>query len=155
MTVLKEHKTAIGWTIADIKGISPTTCMHRILLEGEEKPSRQPQRRLNPPMMDVVKKEVLKLLQAGMIFPISDSKLVSPMQVVPKKGGITVVKNEQGELVPTRLQIGYRVCIDYRKLNAATRKDHSPLPFIDQMLERGWLDGLSIVSWMDIRATFK
>ena len=136
MVVLKEHKTAIGWTIADIKGISPTTCMHRILLEGEEKPSRQPQRRLNPPMMDVVKKEVLKLLQAGMIFPISDSKWVSPTQVVPKKGGITVVENQQGKLVPTRLQTGYRVCIDYRKLNAVTRKDHFPLPFIDQMLER-------------------
>ena len=77
--VLKEHKTAIGWTIADIKGISPSTCMHRILLEEGAKPSRQPQRRLNPPMMDVVKKEILKLLEVGVIYPISDSNWVSPV----------------------------------------------------------------------------
>ena len=83
--VLKEHKTAIGWTIADIKGISPSTCMHRILLEEGAKPSRQPQRRLNPPMMDVVKKEILKLLEVGVIYPISDSNWVSPLQVVPKR----------------------------------------------------------------------
>ena len=134
--MLKELKTAIGWTIADIKGIIPSTCTHRILLEGEEKPCRQPQRRLNPPMMEVVKKEVLKLLQAGIIFPISDSKWVSPTQVVPKKGGIQVVENQKGEMVATRPQIGYKVCIDYRKLNEVTLKDHFPLPFIDQMLER-------------------
>ena len=83
--ILEEYKTALGWTIADIKGISPSTCMHRILLEDEAKPSRQPQRRLNPPMMEVVKKELLKLLQADMIFPISESNWVSPSQVVPKK----------------------------------------------------------------------
>ncbi|XP_050268476.1 uncharacterized protein LOC126712961 [Quercus robur] len=91
--VLKEHKTAIGWKIAYIKGISPSTCMHRILLEDEAKPSCQPQRRLNPPMMDVVKKEILKLLEVGVIYPISDSNWVSPIKVVPKKTGITVVKN--------------------------------------------------------------
>ncbi|KAK0604452.1 hypothetical protein LWI29_015827 [Acer saccharum] len=87
-------------------------------------------------MKEVVKKEVLKLLQVGIIYPISDSKWVSPIHVVPKKSGITVVHNEQNELVPQRLQTGWRVCIDYRKLNTATRKDHFPLPFIDQMLER-------------------
>lgn len=89
--VLKEHKMAIGWTIADIKGISPSTCMHRILLEEGAKPSRQPQRRMNPPMIDVVKKEIFKLLEVGVIYPISDSNWVSPVQVVPKKTGITVV----------------------------------------------------------------
>ncbi|XP_038976085.1 uncharacterized protein LOC120107013 [Phoenix dactylifera] len=145
--ILKEHQTAIGWTIADIKGISPTTCMHRILLEEGAKPSRQPQRRLNPPIMDVVKKEILKLLEVGVIYPISDSNWVSPVQVVPKKTGITVVKNQNDELVPTRIQNGWRVCIDYRKLNAVTRKDHFPLPFIDQMLER--LAGHSYYCFLD------
>ncbi|CAL2256323.1 unnamed protein product [Prunus armeniaca] len=134
--VLREHKTALGWTIANIRGISPTKCMHRILLEEESKPTREAQRRLNPMMKEVVKKEVLKLLDVGIIYPISDSKWVSPVQVVPKKSGITVVKNEDNELVPQRIQTGWRVCIDYRKLNTTTHKDHFPLPFIDQMLER-------------------
>ena len=104
--VLKEHKTAISWKIADIKGISPSTCMHRILLEEGAKPSRQLQRRLNPPMMDVVKKEILKFLEVGVIYPISDSNWVSSVQVVPKKTGITILKNQNDELVPTRVQNG-------------------------------------------------
>ena len=145
--VLKEHKTAIGWTIADIKGISPSTCMHHILLEEGAKPSYQPQRRLNPPMMDVVKKEILKLLEVGVIYPILDSNWVSPIQVVPKKTGITVVKNQNDELVPTHVKNRWWVCIDYRKLNAITRKDHFPLPFIDQMLER--LVGHSYFCFLD------
>ncbi|KAM0964170.1 hypothetical protein ACFX2A_023561 [Malus domestica] len=145
--VLKEHKTAIGWTLADIRGISPTTCMHRILLEEGAKPTREAQRRLNPPMMEVVKKEIIKLLDCGVIYPISDSRWVSPVQCVPKKSGVTVVKNAENELVPTRIQTGWRVCIDYRKLNATTRKDHFPLPFIDQMLER--LAGHSFYCFLD------
>ncbi|CAN6685971.1 unnamed protein product [Malus baccata var. baccata] len=145
--VLKEHKSAIGWTLADIKGISPTTCMHRILLEEGAKPSREAQRRLNPPMLEVVKKEVIKLLDCGVIYPISDSRWVSPVQVVSKKSGITVVKNEEQELVPTRMVTGWRVCIDYRKLNAMTRKDHFPLPFLDQMLER--LAGYKFYCFLD------
>ncbi|KAI5323844.1 hypothetical protein L3X38_032917 [Prunus dulcis] len=136
LRVLKEHKTAIGWSIADIKGIIPTLCMHKILLEDNAMPKRDAQRRLNPNMKEVVRKEVIKLLNVGIIYPISDSKWVSPVQVVPKKSGITVVKNEANELVPTRMTTGWRVCIDYRKLNTATSKDHFPLPFIDQMLER-------------------
>ena len=82
------------------------------------------------------KERSAKLLDAGIIYPISDSKWVSPVQVVPKKGGMTVVKNDANELIPTRTVTGWRVCIDYRKLNDATRKDHFPLPFIDQMLEK-------------------
>ena len=86
--------------------------------------------------LSVVIAEVLKLLQAGIIYPISDSPWVSPTQVVPKKSGITVVQNEKGEEVATRLTSGWRVCIDYRKLNVVTRNDHFPLPFINQVLER-------------------
>ena len=87
-------------------------------------------------MKEVVKKEVLKLLDVGVIYPIADSKWVSPTQVVPKKSGVTVVANEHNELIPTRVTTGWRMCIDNRKLNAGTRKDHFPLPFVDQMLER-------------------
>ena len=134
--MLQEHKEAIGWSIADIKGISPSVVMHRIHLEENAKTSREPQRRLNPIMQEVVRAEVLKLLDVGIIYPISDSNWVSPIQVVPKKFGVTVVKNEDDQLVPTCVQTGWRVCIDYCKLNAMTRKDHFPLPFIDQMLER-------------------
>ncbi|RVW73755.1 Transposon Ty3-I Gag-Pol polyprotein [Vitis vinifera] len=133
---LKRCKKAIGWQISDLKGINPLVCTHHIFMEEEAKPIRQPQRRLNPHLQEVVRIEVLKLLQAGIIYPISNSPWVSPTQVVPKKLGITVVQNEKGEEIATRLTSGWRVCIDYRKLNAVTRKDHFPLPFIDQVLER-------------------
>ncbi|KAM2605248.1 hypothetical protein TB2_034068 [Malus domestica] len=98
-------------------------------------------------MMEVVKKEIIKLLDCGVIYPISDSRWVSPVQVVPKKSGVTVVKNAEDELMPTRIQTGWKVCIDYRKLNNTTRKDHFPLPFIDQMLER--LAGHSFYCFLD------
>ncbi|PWA99517.1 hypothetical protein CTI12_AA005950 [Artemisia annua] len=136
LAVLKEHKRAIAWKISDIKGINPSYCTHKILMEEVFKPVVQHQRRVNPNIKEVVKKEVVKLLDAGLIYPISDSSWVSPVQVVPKKGGMTVVMNEKNEPMPTRTVTGWRVCIDYRKLNDATRKDHFPLPFIDQMLER-------------------
>src|SRR4051812_22767116 len=124
--------------------------MHKIMLEEDIKPVAQPQRRLNPTMKEVVRKEVIKLLEAGMIYPISDSAWVSPVQVVPKKGGMTVIRNDKNELIPTRTVTGWRMCIDYRRLNQATRKDHFPLPFMDQMLER--LAGKTfIASWMVIR----
>ena len=87
-------------------------------------------------MKEVVKKEVVKFLDAGIIYPISDNAWVSPVQVVPKKGRITVVKNENNELIPTRIVTEWRMCIDYRKLNDATCKDHFPLPFVNQILER-------------------
>ncbi|GJU18380.1 reverse transcriptase domain-containing protein, partial [Tanacetum coccineum] len=134
--VLKSHKRAIAWKISDIKGINPQFCTHKILMEENAKPVVQHQRRVNPKIHEVIKQEVIKLLDAGLIYPISDSPWVSPVHCVPKKGGITVVKNEDNELIPTRLVTGWRVCIDYRKLNDATRKDHFPLPFMDQMLER-------------------
>ena len=87
-------------------------------------------------MKEKVRKEVLKLLEVGLIYLISDSAWVSPVQVVPTKRGITVIQNEKNNLLPTRTVTGWRMCIDYHKLNEATRKHHFPLPFIDQMLER-------------------
>nr|GEZ00768.1 DNA-directed DNA polymerase [Tanacetum cinerariifolium] len=119
-------------------------------MEKDYKPAVQHQRRVNPKIHDVIKKEVEKLLDAGLIYPISNSPWVSPVHCVPKKGGFTVIENEENKLIPTRLVTGRRVCIDYRKLNEATCKDHFPFPFIDQMLERSagneyycFLDGFS------------
>nr|GEX17370.1 DNA-directed DNA polymerase [Tanacetum cinerariifolium] len=105
-------------------------------MEDDYKPDVQSQRRVNPKIHEVIKKEVIKLHDAGMIYPISDTPWVSPIHCVPKKGGITVVENENNELIPTLLVTKWRVCIDYRKLNDATRKDQFPLPFMDQILER-------------------
>nr|GFA28065.1 reverse transcriptase domain-containing protein [Tanacetum cinerariifolium] len=120
--VLKSRKQAIAWKLTDIKGIDPEFCSHKILLEEDYAPKVQSQRRVNLKIHDVIKKEVEKLLDAGLIYPISDSPWVSPIHCVPKKGGMTVVTNDKNELVPTRLVTGWRVCIDYRKLNEATRK---------------------------------
>ncbi|GJS16246.1 hypothetical protein Tco_0410718 [Tanacetum coccineum] len=135
LKVLKSHKRAIAWKISDIKGIDPSFCTHKILMEDDSTRWIQHQRRVNPKIHEVIKKEVIKLLDAGLIYPISDSLWVSPVHYVPKKGGMTVVENEDNELIPTRLVTGWQVCIDYRKLNDATRKDHFSLPFMDQMLE--------------------
>ena len=134
--IISKYKAAIGWTIADIKGISEEICVHRIFLEENSKSTRQPQRRLNPNIFEVVKNEILKWLKADFIYAISDSTWVSPVHVVPKKSRITVIKNEKGEEMPTRIMSGHRVCIDYRKLNLANKKDHYPLPFTDQILEK-------------------
>nr|GEY49982.1 DNA-directed DNA polymerase [Tanacetum cinerariifolium] len=136
INALKSRKKAIAWKLTDIRGIDPEFCSHKILLEEDFLPKVQSQRKVNPKIHDIIKKEVEKLLDAGLIYPISDSPWVSPVHCVPKKGGMTVIKNDENELVPTRLVTGWRVCIDYRKLNEATRKDHFPLPFMDQMLER-------------------
>ncbi|GJW65484.1 reverse transcriptase domain-containing protein, partial [Tanacetum coccineum] len=120
------------------KGLSveEKAALIKILMEDDYKPAVQHQRRVNPKIHDVIKKEVEKLLDSGLIYPISDSPWISPVHCVPKKGGFTVVANDENELIPTRLVTGWRVCIEYRKLNEATRKDHFPLPFMDQMLER-------------------
>nr|GEX33150.1 reverse transcriptase domain-containing protein [Tanacetum cinerariifolium] len=134
--VLKSHKQAIAWKLCDIKGINPEFCTHKILIEDDFEPAVQHQRRVNPKIHEVIKKEVLKLLDARLICPISDSPWVSPVHCVPKKGFFTVVENEENDLIPTQLVTGWLVCIDYRKLNEATRKDHFLLPFMDQMLER-------------------
>ena len=90
---------------------------------------------------------MVKWLDARIIYPISNSKWVSPTQVVSKKSGITVVKNEEGELLSTRTASGWPACIDYKKLNTVTRKDHFSLPFIDQVLE--WLAGQSFFCFLN------
>ncbi|GJQ98893.1 hypothetical protein Tco_0381078 [Tanacetum coccineum] len=111
LKVLKSHKGPLLGKFT-VKRFDPRFCTHKILMEDDYKPTVQSQRRVNPKIHEV------------------------PVQVFPKKGGITVVANEENELILTRLVTGWRVCIDYRKLNEATRKDHFPLPFMDQMLER-------------------
>ncbi|KAK1694558.1 hypothetical protein QYE76_011255 [Lolium multiflorum] len=159
LEILKKHRGAIGYTLDDLKGISPAICQHAINIEDGAKPVVEHQRRLIPKMKDVVRNEVLKLLEAGIIYPIADSRWVSPVHCVPKKGGITVVPNDNDELIPQRVVVGYRMCIDFRKVNKVTKKDHYPLPFIDQMLERlsknthfCFLDGYSGFSQIAVRA---
>nr|GEW04565.1 reverse transcriptase domain-containing protein [Tanacetum cinerariifolium] len=146
--VLKSHKQALAWQLSDIKGIDLKFCTHKILMEDDFKPAVQHQRRVNPKIHEVIKKEVLKLLNAGLIYRISDSPWVSLVHCVPKKGGFTIVENEENELIPTRLVTGWRVCIDYRKLNDATHKNHFPLPFMNQTLER--LAGNEYYCFLDV-----
>ncbi|GJS52985.1 putative nucleotidyltransferase, ribonuclease H [Tanacetum coccineum] len=150
--VLERHKGALAWKVTDIKGISLSFFTHKILMEDHFKPVVQPQRRFNPKVQDVVKAEIVKLLDAGLIYAISDSPWVILIHVVPKKGGITVVTNANNKIVPTRTVTGWRVCIDYQKLYDAIRKDHFPLPFINQMLER--LYGNEYYCFLDGRIPF-
>ncbi|GJR42483.1 reverse transcriptase domain-containing protein [Tanacetum coccineum] len=129
-----DHKLPV--IITKDLSVEEKTALIKILMEEDYKPAVQHQRGVNLKIHDVIKKEVEKLLDAELIYPISNSPWVSPVHCVPKKGGFTIVENDENELIPTRLVTGWRVCIDYQKLNDATRKDHFPLPFMDQMLER-------------------
>nr|GFA48860.1 reverse transcriptase domain-containing protein [Tanacetum cinerariifolium] len=106
INVLKYHKRAISWKISDIKGIDPRFCTHKILMDDDYKPALQSQRRVNPKIHDVINKEVIKLFDADTIYHISDSLWVSPIHCVPKKGGMTVVTNENNKLIPMRLVTG-------------------------------------------------
>ena len=106
LRVLRDHKNVLGWSLADLKGIRPSMCMHQILLEDGHKPSVEAQRRLNPTMKEVVRKDVLKWLDTGVIYLISDSAWVSPIQVVHKKGGTTVIRTENNTLLPSRTVTG-------------------------------------------------
>ena len=112
-----------------MKGIDPQLCTHHIFIEKDARPVCQLQRRLNPHLKDVVKAELQKLLDVNFIYPMFDSKWVSPLAVVPKK-------NRK-----------WRICVDYRELNKATQKDHFPLPFIDQVLDT--LAGKKFFSFLD------
>jgi hypothetical protein len=136
IATLEKYQSVIGYSLKDLKGISPSLCTHRTPKEQDHKLVREHQRGLNNVMRDVVKKEVLKPLKAGVIYPISDSEWVSSVQVVPKKCGMVVISNEKNELIPQWTVTSWQMCINYRKLNKATQKDHFPIPFIDEMLER-------------------
>jgi hypothetical protein len=135
LNLLKKHKKVIGYSISDLRGFSPAFCTHRIPMEDQCKPVVDHQRRLTLAMREVVKKEVIKLLDARIIYPVPHSEWVNPVHFVPRKEGLTMVKNEKNELIPQRTVTGWRMCIDYRKSNNATKKDHLPLSFIDEMLE--------------------
>ncbi|GJZ43412.1 hypothetical protein Tco_0590667 [Tanacetum coccineum] len=106
VSILKKHKEAFAWKTTNILGICPSFCKHKIQLLDDKKPVIQKQRRLNPNMQEVVKKEIVKLLDTGIICLIADSPWVSHIHCVPKKGGITVVTNENDELVLTRTVTG-------------------------------------------------
>ena len=135
LAVLRGRKEAIGWNLSNLKGIDPSLCTHHIFLEDSH-PSREAQRRLNPKVWDAVKDEILKWLNAGIIYPIFDSPWVSPVHVLSKKAGITMKTNDKGEELQTRLPTKWRVCIDYWKLNTTNKKDYFPLAFIDQILDK-------------------
>ncbi|GKB56361.1 reverse transcriptase domain-containing protein [Tanacetum coccineum] len=109
LQVLEKHRGAFAWKMSDIKGISPFLCTYKILMEDDFKPVIQPQRRLNPKVQNVVKNEIVKPLNSGLIYPILHSSWVSPIHVVPKKGGMTVVLNDNNELIPSRTVTGWRV----------------------------------------------
>lgn len=100
-----------------MKDIHPSLCNHRIYLKDGHNPVRQPQRRMNPELKEVVKENLYKLLNSNFIYPISNSQWLYPLVIVPKKNG------------------KWRVCVDYRELNKATQKDHFPLSFMDQVLD--------------------
>lgn len=136
LEVLRRYLKALGYNIYDLTRINPYVSMHRIMLEEDSKASRDNQRRINPIMSEVVRKEVMELLNARIIYPISNSQWVSLIHVVPKKDKVTIVHNGKVELVVKCVESVWRICINCRKLNKATRKDYFSIPFIDQMLER-------------------
>ena len=111
----RKHCAAIGYTLDDLKGISPTLCPHKVNMKPDAKPVVDHQRWLNPMIKEVVINGILKLLEAGIIYPITDSRLVSHIHCVPKKGGIAVVPNDKNELIPQRIVTGFGMVIDFRK----------------------------------------
>ncbi|XP_076926422.1 uncharacterized protein LOC143589583 [Bidens hawaiensis] len=147
LEVLVANKEAIGWTIVDLKGISPLIVMHKILEDPDVKPAHDAQMMLNLNMREVVKKEVLKWPDARITFAISDNTWVIPIKTVQKKAGIQVVMDDSSNEVATRPVTELRICIDYPKLNTATSKDHFPLPFIDQIVEK--LSGQKFYCFLD------
>ena len=128
LEALKKNMESFSWLIEDIKGISPSVCMHNILMENEYMPIVEHQRQLNPTMKEFVKKEVFKWLHVGFIYAISNNSWVSLVQVAPKKGGMTVMRNDKNKLILTSTITRWCVCIDNRKLNKAQGRIISPCP---------------------------
>ena len=110
--------------------------MHKINLVEDVEPIVDTHKRVHPRMKDVVRKEVIRLLESGVIYPISDSKWVIPIHSIPKHGGITTIQNDKDEVLPSRTITEYKMCVDFRKLNKITIKEHQPLPFMERIIER-------------------
>ncbi len=137
MVILKPNKEAMGWTMSDEKRTPDTLCTHSIHIDPDPKPIRQPQRRLNPPVMEIFKTEVIKPLHDRVIYSIPDGPWISLVQAVPKKTGVTMAEEDHnGIQVSTGIRNGWKLCINYRHLNLAQRKYHFPPPFTDQKIER-------------------
>ena len=154
LEVLRRCKKAIGWQISNLKGICPLVCTHHIYMEKEAKPIRQPQRRLNPHWQEVVRAEVLKLLQVGIIYPISDSSWVSPTQVVPKKSGIIVVLNEKRRRNCYTPHFRLEGVYWLQEIECRAKK----IILHSRLLIKCWRESLaiiSIVSWMVTLGIFK
>ena len=113
METLQKHSSAYAWEYTNMKGINPETCIHHLYIEENSKPVRQPQRRMNPNLREIVNEKLQKLLNINYIYPISDSQWVSPLVIIPKING------------------KLRLCIYYKDLNKATLKDHFSLSFKD------------------------
>ena len=130
-----KHHEAFVYTLSDIKGIDPSTMTHKITMLEDVLPIVDTHRRLNT-KKEVVRKEVIRLLDVSIIYPISYSKWASPAHCIPRHGGLDATMNKDGDLVPIRPIVGYRMCIDFRKLNRETQKNHKPILFMDRVLER-------------------
>lgn len=126
---LQKQSGEFSWEYKDMCGIHPDMCIHHIYIQENVRPIRQPQRRMNLVLKDIVKDELQKLLNVNFIYPISDRKWVSPLVMVPNKNG------------------KWRVCVDFRELNRVTLRDYFPLPFIDQVLDT--LSGKQYFSFLD------
>jgi hypothetical protein len=127
--LVQGQSDAFAWDYFDMKGIHLDTCMHHIYTNDQIRPVRQPQRRMNPSLKDIVKEELQKLLQASFIYPISDSKWVSPLVIIPKKNG------------------KWRICVEFQELNKDAYRDYFPFPIIDQVLDT--LSGKRYFSFLD------
>jgi hypothetical protein len=147
VATLEKYRSVIGYSLKDLKRTSPSLCTHLIPIEQEHKPIREHQQQLNNAMREVVKKEVLKLLKVVVIYPISDSEWVSLGQVVLKKGGMTIIRNEKNELISQRTVTSWRMCIDYESSTKLLGKIISYYPSL-MTCWRGWLTTPSSATWM-------